>query len=147
MTFDQCAKQNDIFGIFFEQVSPYFELAPGISGGFYFGIPVHGDGMVDGSYKRISESFDAQQAVGKALIIMNNIKMIGIGSEKIKGAKTESKGLGESAGRKVQPFECIDRRKEFMKLGNPEQILRIVKVKTRKTKQGDIMVKFRVGRA
>jgi hypothetical protein len=90
--------------------------------------------------------FYRPKAVGKALIVMNNVVVLKFVPQKPVCPEPKGEGFGKTHGPNAQAFHNINRIAEFSDSGQPEKGIRVVKVKAGKPENLDIFIKAGIGR-
>ena len=85
-----------------------------------------------------------QEAVRKALVIVNNVVLVVFIPEKLPGPEPEGVGLGKSHGGDADPFQQIDGIGQFFQRGGPEKVFRVVEVKAGEPRDPDVRVEKRI---
>jgi hypothetical protein len=108
-------------------------------------VPVHRNGVVNGGH---GGDFlgDGPDAVGEALVVVNDVIVLHPVSQKTLGADAEGERLGKTHGGDPRPLHDIDRIRQFFQGGDPEQVVRIVKVQAGEPVDGDVRIQHGVRR-
>ena len=126
--------------------APHFQPFDECRRRIQFRIPVHGDGMMNRGHRRITDPGKAQDAIGKALIVMHNVIGRLCGSKILVHPHAEGQGFRETAQAHTEDFQLIHRRNKVPVTGGSKQVVGVVQVEARQFMKPDMLDQFRVRR-
>ncbi len=110
-------------------------------------IPVHRDRVVDRGHRRIAARSDAEQAIGEALVVVDDVVSVSAPPQMAVGAESEGQGFRESSATHAQEFKLIERRGEIPDAGHLKKMFRVVEIQAGNFVESNPAIEFRIGGA
>ena len=105
---------------------------------------VDGDGMVERD-DRGQQPLDGQQAVAEALVVVDEIELVGPPLERLPGSNAEGQRLAERAGRELEDLDDVAQVADLPVGGEAAGVVVVEDVEARELGQPDPLVEHRVG--